>query len=67
MLKSRIKDLVSRDSLLEQSKFEIISDSVSIKLVGGVATCSNLTSCGVYTNHDDECGSLTECGQYNKD
>jgi len=61
MLKKRVQSLVSKQSLINDSSFEIIHDADALNIVGGVGTCSKLQTCGTFSGY---CPNLTSCTSY---
>jgi len=60
MLKNKIQALVTKENL-GQNDFEIIYDSNAAKVMGGVQSCPELSSCNTFTG---DCPTLKICGTY---
>jgi hypothetical protein len=61
MLKQKIKSLVAQNKLGHLNGFEIIHDQSAVKIIGGLVSCPNLSTCVTYTG---DCPSLVTCGSF---
>jgi len=63
MFKNKFKKTVKNWDL-KKNNFEIISDKKATSILGGLANCGRLQSCGVFRGSCDSLGIGTGCGVF---